>query len=66
MEDFMTERTVLAKGAYKIIEVYDSDTGIYTQHLYKNGKEINQNVQGWSMNEAEALRHIAEYESLSM
>ena len=32
-EDFMTERTVLAKGAYKIIEVYDSDTGIYTQHL---------------------------------
>lgn len=62
----MTERTVLAKGAYKIIEVYDSDTGIYTQHLFKNGRGINQNVQGWSMNGAEALLHIAEYESLSM
>lgn len=60
----MTEKTILKKGAYKITEVYDSTSEVYVQHMYKNGKEVNVNSQGWSMNKEEALRHIAEYESL--
>ncbi|MBR4631419.1 MAG: hypothetical protein IKO57_13415 [Treponema sp.] len=61
----MTEKTILTQGVYRVTEVYDSDVGIYVQHLYKNGREVNVNSQGWSMTQEEARQHIAEYESFN-
>ena len=49
---------------YRIVETYDSNSGFYKQVFYKNGKEINTNIQEYPMTGEEEIKHIDEYEAL--
>lgn len=60
----MRGKIIFTKGQYRIEEEYDPSDGLYTQHVYKGGEEVNTNVQSYPMSKAEAAQHIAEYEML--